>query len=51
MPLRHRHGYAAGLPRGLLTGDIDRSRSSPHLVRMRAAAQPRSARLELVVFA
>ena len=23
MPLRHRHGYAAGLPRGLLTGDME----------------------------
>ena len=23
MPLRHRHGYAAGLPRGLLAGDME----------------------------
>jgi hypothetical protein len=23
MPLRHRHGYAAGLPRGLQAGDIE----------------------------
>ena len=30
MPLRSRHEYAAGLPRGLQTGDINRSRSSPH---------------------
>jgi hypothetical protein len=29
MPLQHRHGYAAGIHRGLPTGDITRSRSSP----------------------
>ena len=29
MPLRLRHEYAAGLPRGLPTGDINRPRSSP----------------------
>jgi len=28
MPLRHRHGYAADLHRGLPTGDINQSRSS-----------------------
>jgi hypothetical protein len=30
MPLRHRHGYAADLHRGLLASDIDRPRSCPH---------------------
>ncbi len=30
MPLQLRHEYAAGLPRGLPTGDINRPRSSPH---------------------
>jgi len=30
MPLRLRHEYAAGFPRGLLAGDINRPRSSPH---------------------
>src|SRR3954462_12097903 len=55
MPLQHRHGYAAGIHRGLPTGDINRPRSSPtgdvsdHADRVRAAIQPRSARLELVV--
>jgi len=29
MPLQHRHGYAAGIHRGLPTGDITQSRSSP----------------------
>ena len=29
MPLQHRHGYAAGLHRGLPAGDINRPRSSP----------------------
>ena len=54
MPLQHRHGYAAGLHRGLPTGDITRPGSSPtghavgHADRVRAAIQPRSARLELV---
>ena len=54
MPLQHRHGYAAGLHRGLPTGDITQPRSSPtgnavgHADRVRAAIQPRSARLELV---
>src|SRR4051794_30778214 len=54
MPLQHRHGYAAGLHRGLPTGDITQPGSSPtgpavgHADRVRAAIQPRSARLELV---
>ena len=50
MPLRHRHGYAAGIHRGLPVGDIDRPRSSwPNpLVPLRAATQP-SVRLQLVV--
>ena len=30
MPLQLRHEYAAGLPHGLPTGDINQSRSSPH---------------------
>jgi hypothetical protein len=51
MPLRPRHVYAADLRRGLPADDIDRLRSSPHLVRVRAAAQPTSARVELVGFA
>jgi len=29
MPLHHRHDYAAGFHRGLRTGDITRSKSSP----------------------
>jgi len=50
MPLRLRHGYAAGIHRGLLIGDIDRSRSSPHdTARVRTATQPISVRLKLVV--
>jgi hypothetical protein len=54
MPLQHRHGYAAGIHRGLPTGDIDRPRSSPtgdalgHADRVARCFQPRSARLELV---
>src|SRR4051794_12394585 len=57
MPLQHRHGYAAGLHRGLPTGDITQPRSSPPdtsdivaalIARMRVALQPRSARFELV---
>src|SRR3954454_222735 len=54
MPLQHRHGYAAGIHCGLPTGDINRPRSSPTANatkaagRVRAAIQPRSARLELV---
>lgn len=50
MPLRHRHAYAAVLRRGLPAGDLNRRGSSPH-TRVRAAAQPRSARFELVGFA
>ncbi len=49
MPLQHRHGYAAGLHRGLPTGETHRPGSSPHtMVRVRAATQPRSVRFELV---
>ncbi|WP_305684462.1 hypothetical protein [Microbacterium sp.] len=29
MLLQHRHGYAAGIHRGLPTGDITQSKSSP----------------------
>ena len=29
MPLQHRHGYAAGLHRGLPAGEANRPRSSP----------------------
>src|ERR1019366_9532894 len=51
MPLQHRHGYAAGIHRGLPTGDINQPRSSPpgYAVRVRVANQPRSTRFELVV--
>lgn len=50
MPLQPRHGYAADLHHGLPTGDINRSRSSPHdiVAWVRAGIQPRSARFELV---
>ena len=51
MPLRLRHVYAADFRRGLPAGDINRFGSSPLIVRVRAAAQPRSARFELVVLA
>ena len=48
MPLRHRHGYAAGIHRGLRTDDQNRWRSSPpHEWWVRAADQPRSVRFEL----
>ena len=53
MPLQHHHDYAAGLHRGLPTGDSDRSKSSPHnhiVVRVRVATQPRSTRFELVAW-
>ena len=42
MPLRHRHGYAADLHRGLPTGDITQPRSSPprQSRRVRAAPSP-----------
>jgi hypothetical protein len=48
MPLRHRHEYAADLPRGLLTGlSIPASESPvPGSGRMCAADRPRSARFE-----
>jgi hypothetical protein len=49
MPLRHRHGYAADLHRGLRTGDIEPAVEFPaHIAQVRTAAQPRSARFELV---
>jgi hypothetical protein len=52
MPLQHRHGYAAGLPRDLLVQRHQPTEEfSAQDVRMRAAAQPRSARFELVVCA
>jgi hypothetical protein len=48
MPLPHRHDCAADIHRGLPAGDINRPGSSPPERRVRAAAQPTSARLELV---
>ena len=33
MPLRHRHGYAADIHRGLPTGDINQPRSSPPVMK------------------
>ena len=48
MPLQPRHAHAAVFRRGLPVDDIDRHGSSPLLPRVRAAAQPRSARFELV---
>ncbi len=48
MPLRHRHGYAADIHRGLRTDDQNRWRSSPpHTWWVRATDQPRSVRFEL----
>src|ERR1039458_2398200 len=44
MPLRLRHGYAAGIHRGLPIGDMNRPRSSPHFVQIRTATQPVSVR-------
>ena len=51
MPLQPRHGYAAGIHRGLPAGDINRPRSSPPAAPCGCAllTQPRSARFELVV--
>jgi len=51
MPLRSRHGYAAGLHRGLPVGDINQLGSSRRLssAPVRTASQPTSVRLELVV--
>ncbi len=50
MPLPHRHDYAADLHRGLPAGDIEPTQGVPRPEsRVRAAAQPTSARLELVV--
>jgi uncharacterized protein YijF (DUF1287 family) len=48
MPLRLRHEYAAGIPRGLPTGDINREGVPCTRVQVRAATQP-SVRLQLVV--
>ena len=49
MPLPHRHDYAAGIHRGLLTGDINRPKEFPdNDRRVRTAARPTSAKLELV---
>lgn len=49
MPLPLRHDYAAGIHRGLPTGDINRPKEFPaHPRRVRTAAQPTSARLEPV---
>lgn len=52
MPLQHRRGYAADLHHGLPTGNItqpESSRHGPQAIPVRAATQPTSARLELVV--
>lgn len=49
MPLRHRHGYAAGFHRGLPTGDINQPRSSPPAGWVRTAIQPASTGFELAV--
>ena len=48
MPLRPRHGYAAGFHRGLLAGNVIRSGVLWHCLQMRVTAQPISARFELV---
>ena len=51
MPLRPRHGYAADLHRDLPAGDINQPGSSlcrRVAAEVRAAAQPTSARFELV---
>jgi hypothetical protein len=40
MPLRLRHEYAAGIPRGLPTGDINREGVPCTRVQVRAATQP-----------
>ena len=50
MPLRYRHGYAAGFHRGLPAGDINRRGSSRRTTStsVRTATQPRSVRFELV---
>ena len=49
MPLRHRHGYAADLHRGLPTGDIKPAQEFParHEGQVRAATQPLSTGFEL----
>jgi len=49
MSLRHRHAYAADLRRGLPGRRHENDRGvARHQLRARAAAQPRSARFELV---
>ena len=48
MPLRHRHGYAADIHRGLRTDDLNRFQEFPTTTWwVRAANQPRSVRFEL----
>ena len=49
MPLRPRHGYAAGLYRDLPASDINQPGSSPPVMkgRVRAAIQPLSTGFEL----
>ena len=49
LPLRPRHAYPAALQRGLPAGDIEPAQESPaNIQRACTAAQPRSARFELV---
>jgi len=49
MPLRHRHGYAAGFHRGLPAGDLKPAREFPARDegRVRTAIQPVSTGFEL----
>ena len=49
MPLRHRHGYAADLHRGLPTSDTTPAKEFParHHGQVRTAIQPRSTGFEL----
>ena len=48
MPLRHRHEYTAGFLRGLSIGDINRLGVPRSKLRVCAATQPTSVRLQLV---
>jgi hypothetical protein len=48
LPLRHRHGYAAVLHRGLPTGKINPIQEFPPMRAVRTAIQPRSTGFELV---
>ena len=48
-PLQPRHGYAAGLPRGLPAGPVHRLRSRPTIRRACTATRPTSTRLEPVL--